>query len=234
MISSDPTPPAGPDARDHLAGLAELAAELVVDGRRAILGIAGGPGAGKTTFTEQLLAQLRCTHPDGWVAHLPMDGFHIADVQLVRLGSADRKGAQDTFDGLGYAHLLHRVRTEPDSTIYAPGFERTIEQPVAAALVIPPQARLVVTEGNYLLLDQEPWRTARAELEQTWYITTDHTLRLQRLVARHVRFGKTPTDAHTWVMRSDEANAQLVATSSSSADHVILNTKHGWRSAQLS
>lgn len=214
-----------------LAQLAELAADLVVDRRRAILGVAGAPGAGKTTFVEALVAEVARTHGPTWVAHLPMDGFHLADVQLRRLGAMGRKGAADTFDVYGYAHILHRVRANPEEEIYVPGFERELEQPISAALVIPSAARLVVTEGNYLLHDEQPWPEARAELDEVWYVTTDDDVRISRLIARHVQFGKSPEAAAEWVTRSDENNAQLVAASSAMAHRVIINAPEGWRTS---
>ena len=219
------------DADSGLAQLAELAADLVVDGRRAILGVAGAPGAGKTTFVEALVAEVARSHGAAWVAHLPMDGFHLADAQLRRLGAMGRKGAADTFDVYGYAHTLHRVRANPEEEIYVPGFERELEQPIAAALVIPSAARLVVTEGNYLLHDQAPWPDARAQLDEVWYVTTDHDVRTSRLIARHVRFGKSPEAAAEWVTTSDEKNAQLVAATSTLAHRVIINTPQGWRTS---
>ena len=158
-----------------------------------------------------------------------MDGFHLADAQLSRLGALDRKGAPDTFDADGYAHLLHRVRTCPEETIYVPGFERTLEQPLAAALVVRPAARLVVTEGYYLLLDDPPWPAARAQLDQVWYVATDPALRLSRLVARHVEFGKPAAEAEAWVLRTDERNAELVAATADRADLVVRNTASGWQ-----
>jgi pantothenate kinase len=212
-----------------LARLAELAAGLVADGHRAILGVAGEPGAGKTTFVEALVAEVARTHGPEWVVHLPMDGFHLADAQLRRLDALGRKGAADTFDGYGYAHLLHRVRTNPQEEIYAPGFERDLEQPIAAALVVPPAARLVVTDGNYLLHDEEPWPTARTELDEVWYVTTDKDVRIRRLIARHVEFGKSHDAAAQWVTTSDEKNAQLVAATSSRADRVVVNAPDGWQ-----
>ena len=214
---------------DGLARLAELAADLVGEGRRAILGVTGEPGAGKTTFVEALVAEVARTHGREWVAHLPMDGFHLADAQLRRLGAMGRKGAADTFDGYGYAHLLHRVRANPQEEIYAPGFERDLEQPIAAALVVVPAARLVVTEGNYLLHDDEPWPKARAELDEVWYVRTDNDVRISRLIARHVEFGKSPDAAAEWVSATDEENAQLVAATSTHADRVVINAPDGWQ-----
>lgn len=163
-----------------------------------------------------------------WVAHLPMDGFHLADVQLRRLGALSRKGAPDTFDAVGYAHVLERVHGCPDEVIFVPGFERTLEQPLAAALVIPPSAKLVVTEGNYLLLDQEPWTRARAQLDEVWFVSTDDEVRVSRLVDRHVRFGKSREDATEWVTSSDEPNAALVVATADRADRLVVNSPRGW------
>jgi pantothenate kinase len=226
-----------PDA--GLVELADRAAGLVPAGDagqsgRAILGIVGAPGSGKSTLAEQLLAILRLRHGDDWVAHVPMDGYHLADAQLRRLGSLDRKGAPDTFDADGYAHLLGRVRADPDRWIYAPGFERELEQPLAAALVVPPAARLIVTEGNYLLLDTPSWRAARGQLDEVWYITTDPAVRQERLVERHIRFGKAPDAARSWVLTVDEPNAVLIDEGAARADLVVVNGPQGWRLVGMS
>lgn len=160
-----------------------------------------------------------------------MDGFHLGDAQLARLGALDRVGAPDTFDAAGYAHTLRRVAGHPDETIYVPGFERTLEQPLAAALVVPPSARLVLTEGNYLLLDDPAWRDVRRHLAAVWYVTTDDDVRRERLVARHVEFGKTPVAAQAWAHGTDEVNAGLVAQTRVRADRVVVNGPDGWDAA---
>jgi pantothenate kinase len=158
-----------------------------------------------------------------------MDGFHLADAQLRRLGSLARKGAPDTFDADGYAHLLGRVKADPDEWIYVPGFERDLEQPLAAALVVPPSARLIITEGNYLLLDTPSWRAARAHLDEVWHVTADPAVRQQRLVARHIRFGKRAGAARDWVLTVDEPNAVLIDEGAARADLVVENAADGWR-----
>ncbi len=208
-----------------LASLVERARALGTTERRAILGITGPPGAGKTTLVSLLLDELA----DGagldadcqWVAHAPMDGFHLADVQLARLGLLDRKGAPETFDAGGYAAALDRLRRDTDEVVYLPGFERDIEQPIAASIAVPPSVRLVVTEGNYLLLDEGAWPRARAHLAEVWYCDVDDELRRRRLVDRHVEFGKTPASAAEWVDRSDEANARRVRIARAAADLVV-------------
>ncbi|MFK4547522.1 pantothenate kinase [Streptomyces tendae] len=190
-------------------------------GRRALLGIAGSPGAGKSTLAEHLVRELNGTGTP-WVAHVPMDGFHLADVELDRLGRRDRKGAPDTFDAAGYAALLDRLRAEEDGdVVYAPGFERVLEQPVAGAVPVPPSARLVVTEGNYLLLESGAWARVRARLDEVWFCALEETERVRRLVARHERFGKSPADAAAWALGPDRRNAELVAATRHRADLVV-------------
>ncbi|MFJ9820167.1 nucleoside/nucleotide kinase family protein [Streptomyces sp. NPDC101151] len=193
---------------------------LSAGGRRAILGIAGGPGTGKTTLAEHVVRALNADGPPR-VAHVPMDGFHLADVELDRLGRRDRKGAPDTFDAAGYAALLRRLREETDEVVYAPGFERVLEQPIAGAIPVPTTARLVVTEGNYLLLEQGSWARVRPCLDEVWFCEIDEQERIRRLVARHEEFGKDRAAAVAWVLGTDQRNADLIATTRDRADLVV-------------
>ncbi|MCC5474895.1 nucleoside/nucleotide kinase family protein [Streptomyces barringtoniae] len=200
--------------------LLDRARGLVRDGRRAVLGIAGSPGAGKTTLAEHLVRALNADGPP-WAAHVPMDGFHLADVVLDRLGRRDRKGAPDTFDAAGYAALLRRLREDTEDVVYAPGFERVLEQPIAGAIPVPPAARLVVTEGNYLLVAEGSWARVRPCLDEVWFCEADEDERIRRLVARHEEFGKDHEAAVTWVLGTDQHNADLVATTRKRADLVV-------------
>nr|WP_168514673.1 nucleoside/nucleotide kinase family protein [Streptomyces sp. S1D4-11]QIZ00249.1 nucleoside/nucleotide kinase family protein [Streptomyces sp. S1D4-11] len=200
--------------------LVERAEALVRPGRRAILGITGSPGAGKTTLAERLVRKLNGDAP-GRVAHVPMDGFHLADVELDRLGLRDRKGAPDTFDAAGYAALLGRLRDEEDDIVYAPGFERTLEQPIAGAVPVFRSARLIITEGNYLLLGDGAWARVRSRLDEVWFCELDEEERVRRLVARHEEFGKAHDTAVAWVLGTDQRNAGLVAATRDRADLVV-------------
>ena len=179
------------------------------------------PAAGKTSLAENLVRRLAGT--DDWAdsraAHLPMDGFHLADAELERLGLRDRKGAPETFDAGGYAALLRRVAA--GEVAWAPSFDRTVEQPMAQALPITANARFVITEGNYLLVPEPQWQAARQACTEVWYVRVAEETRLRRLVWRHVEFGKTPVAAREWVLRSDEPNAQLVAPTADLADLII-------------
>lgn len=197
---------------DDPDALVARALALVAGGRRAILGIAGPPGGGKSTLAETVVAAL-----GDRAVLVPMDGFHIAQPELVRLGRRDRMGAPDTFDAAGYVALLARLRSQDDEVVYAPAFRREIEEPVAGAIAVGPGVRLVVTEGNYLLL----WDAVRPLLDEAWYVEMDEATRLEWLTARHVEFGKTPDEAGEWVKRSDQANAAVVAATRERADVVV-------------
>ncbi|MEU8525894.1 nucleoside/nucleotide kinase family protein [Streptomyces sp. NPDC048629] len=197
--------------------LVARARRLAAPGARRILGLAGAPGAGKSTLASRLVSRL-----DGLAVLVPMDGFHLAQAELERLGRAERKGAPDTFDAVGYAHLLARLRApEPGVVVYAPAFDRSLEEPVAGAIPVPADVPLVVTEGNYLLHDEDGWASVRPLLDEVWYLELDDRRRVPRLVERHVRFGKERDRAEEWVRRSDEANARLVARGRDRADLVV-------------
>jgi pantothenate kinase len=209
---------------DDFDAVVRRARSVAHSGGRRVIGIAGSPGAGKTTLAVALVEALNDASPRGapWVSHVPMDGFHLADVELTRLGRLDRKGAPDTFDADGYAALLERLRSSrPDETVYAPAFDREIEQPVAGAIPVPPECRLVVTEGNYLLFDEPRWRRARAALDECWFCDVDADERRRGLVERHVRFGKSRSAAEEWVTAVDEPNAMAVEATRATADAVV-------------
>ncbi|NJP97256.1 nucleoside/nucleotide kinase family protein [Nonomuraea sp. FMUSA5-5] len=199
-----------------MEGLVERVRGLAAAGERVVVGIAGCPGAGKSTLAGRLAAALTAAGlPAVWV---PMDGFHLADVALERLGRLGRKGAIDTFDGHGYLALLRRLHTETGTVVYAPSFDRDIEQPIAGAIAVPPQARVVVSEGNYLLHDEDPWRQVRTAMTEVWYADLDDHVRLERLTRRHVRFGKSPEQAERWVATVDEPNAAAIRATRHRAD----------------
>lgn len=192
---------------------------LMASGQRKVLGLVGAPGAGKSTLAAALLAAIG---PDR-AQVVPMDGFHLANVELQRLGRAERKGAPDTFDSAGYVALLQRLREQraDDDIVYAPEFRREIEEPVAGAIAVLPSTQLVITEGNYLLHDVGPWRGAAALLDEVWYVDIDDAVRDQRLVLRHQQFGRSAEAARAWVDSTDAPNARLIAATKGRAHHVL-------------
>jgi len=192
--------------------------------RRAVLGIAGPPGAGKTTLVTRLLTAVTAYSAlSGRVAHLPMDGFHLPNATLEALGRRDRKGAPDTFNAIAYAGALASARTVPRAVVAAPSFDHVVGDPVPDSCLVPVEADLVVTEGNYLLLQSGDWAGVTELLDEVWWCALDGDVRVDRLVTRHVETGREVTDATEWVLRSDEANAQLVDGGAERADVVLLD-----------
>jgi len=190
---------------------------LLADGRRKLLGLVGAPGAGKSTLA--MVLQQAFT---GVSQVVPMDGFHLANVELQRLGRAGRKGAPDTFDVAGFAALLRRLRQQGGGEIvYAPEFRRDIEEPIAGAIAVLPATQLVITEGNYLLLDDGLWAGVAPLLDEVWYVEVDDALRTERLVQRHQRFGRSAQAARDWANGTDESNARLIAATRGLAQHVF-------------
>lgn len=208
------TPAALPEVpAPHLARIKGLLA----DGQRKLLGLVGAPGAGKSTLALALQQAFA-----GVSQVVPMDGFHLANAELERLGRQDRKGAPDTFDAAGYAAMLRRLRQQAQGEIvYAPEFRREIEEPVAGAIAVMPGTQLLITEGNYLLLDDGPWAAVAPLLDEVWYVEVDDALRTDRLARRHERFGRGPEAARDWVEQVDEPNARLIAATRARAQHVF-------------
>ncbi|NKQ55881.1 nucleoside/nucleotide kinase family protein [Amycolatopsis sp. K13G38] len=199
---------------DELLSRAEA---LVARGGRTMLGIAGSPASGKTTLARGIADALGTR-----AAVVGMDAFHLAQVELRRLGRLERKGAPDTFDGYGYVHLLRRLR-EAKETVYAPEFRREIEEPIAGAVAVAPEVSLVITEGNYLLVDSEPWGDVRGLLDEVWFLAPDEPERIERLVTRHRRYGRTLVEARQRALGSDQRNADLVQPTAARADLVLEN-----------
>lgn len=207
--------------RTDPAVLIHRARALAATGSRRLLGICGAPGAGKSTLAEQLVTAL------GERAVLVgMDGFHLAQRELRRLGREPRKGAPDTFDAAGYVDLIRRLRRNgPDhadaETVYAPEFRRELEEPIACAVPVAPEVPLVITEGNYLLLPDPPWRALRGLLDEVWFLAPDEPVRLARLVERHRRFGRSDAEAHDRAHGSDQANAARIQATADRADLIV-------------
>jgi pantothenate kinase len=214
-------------AASDLDALARRALGLVQGGHRAILAIAGSPGAGKTTLARALVARVDALAGEGTAAYVPMDGFHLANGTLDRLGRHDRKGAIDTFDGWGVLALVRRIRAETDHVVYAPSFDRAVDEGVAGAIAVEPAARLVVVEGNYLLVDEDPWGLLRAELDEAWFCATPADARFTRLVDRHTAGGRDPDAAEAWARDVDGANAVMIEATRGRADLVVDGTAAG-------
>jgi len=184
---------------------------------RVIIGLIGKPGAGKSSLSKYLLKHL----PKETTALVPMDGYHLSNAQLKTLGRADRKGAPDTFDANGYVELLKRIKTNFNDEIYFPIFHRDIEESIAAEGVVHPHTTLVLTEGNYLLVESDGWAGVADSLTESWFVDVDNDKRMARLVARHIKYGKSPEEAHAWANGTDQRNAELIETTRMKADVIF-------------
>ncbi|NVO05222.1 MAG: nucleoside/nucleotide kinase family protein [Rhodoferax sp.] len=198
-------------------GVLQRAQALIGSGQRKILGIAAAPGAGKSTLAEGLLLALGAQ-----AQVVPMDGFHLANSELQRLGRSGRKGAPDTFDAAGYVNLLRRIHNQqPGETIYAPEYRRELEEGIAGAVAIEASTPLIITEGNYLLLEDGAWGAVRGVLDEVWFLDIDSALRRQRLLARHMRFGRSRDNALAWIASTDEPNAERIERCRHRADWIV-------------
>ncbi len=199
-----------------IADLIDRAHTLIRPGERHLLGITGSPGTGKSTLTAALLAAL------GESAVLvPMDGFHYANQELERLGRRNRKGAPDTFDVDGYVALLTRLRHQRAPVIHAPIFNRDLEESIGSAIPVFRETPLVITEGNYLLLDHLGWEDVRPLLDDVWFLDLPVAERTARLLRRRIGHGHPPAESAAWVRTVDTPNAELVETIRHRADLIV-------------
>ena len=187
--------------------LTEIKEALESNGKRTFIGIVGKPGAGKSTVVEAIKERF----DQALVSIIPMDGYHLSDEELIAQGKRDRKGAPDTFDSNAFVELLRRVKSE-DGEITFPIFHRELEASIPDEGTVPLTAKVIITEGNYLLSQEHGFENVRKLLDKVYYIDINDEKRLERLIARHIRYGKTPDAAQDWAMGSDEANARYIET----------------------
>ncbi|MBT9288885.1 nucleoside/nucleotide kinase family protein [Prosthecodimorpha staleyi] len=207
------------DLADRVTTLA-AAIETRATGRRLLVGIVGPPGSGKSTLAEALVARLQATRP-GRAALLSQDGFHYDDAVLDPAGMRPRKGAPETFDVAGLVQCLKRLAARDEAAVAVPVFDRAIEIARAGARLIEPAAEIVVVEGNWLLLDEAPWRAVRPWLDLTAMLQVPEAVLRERLEARWRDLGFDEAAIAAKVDGNDLPNARRVLEASAAADLVL-------------
>ncbi|MEI8067198.1 MAG: nucleoside/nucleotide kinase family protein [Actinomycetes bacterium] len=172
---------------------------------RALIGIVGKPGAGKSTIVETIKSHF----PQNVISIVSMDGFHLSNEILEATGKRERKGAPDTFDQEGFIALLTHLKTGGED-IHFPIFHREIEAAIADEGMVPKEVKIVLVEGNYLLSTEFGWEGVRDLLSASYFLELEDSVRLERLIARHIKHGKSPEAARAWSLGSDESNARFI------------------------
>ena len=189
-------------------------------GRRLLVAIAGPPGAGKSTLSDGLVQRLNGREP-GCAAVLPMDGYHYDDGVLHERGLRPRKGAPNTFDVGGLIHMLERLRRNLEDEVAVPVFDRDLEIARAGARLVPRSVRIIVVEGNYLLLDREPWSGLDGLFDLTVMLTVPEPVLRQRLEARWTGYALSPEDMAHKLDVNDLPNGREVIAGSRVPDFLM-------------
>lgn len=195
----------------------DIAREITTRGAAAdrfLTAVAGPPGAGKSTLAGDIAKAIGVS-----ARVIPMDGFHLDNAVLDALGLRARKGAPETFDALGFVHLMRRLRAGSDAAI--PVFDRGMDLARAGADLVTHQHKYLIVEGNYLLLNDAPWCDLTPLFDLTVFIDVPEAELDRRLVARWDHYGKTPYDARRWIDSNDMPNIRRVTQGSRQADIVI-------------
>ncbi len=199
----------------------EILARLAETDGRLIVAVAGPPGAGKSTMSDYLLHAINKGGEAPSIV-VPMDGFHLDDAILDRRGLLSRKGSPPTFDCAGFAVLLQRLK-QVDGEVFIPVFDRSLELSRAAASVVGPEHRVLLVEGNYLLLDQQPWAQLAPFFDLTVYLDVPFDELERRLTDRWLGFGFDAETARNRALSNDIPNAELVVAQSRKADFVVVS-----------
>lgn len=200
----------------EISHLAALIFRRGANAARVIVAIAGPPAAGKSTIAEELVSFL----PEGSAAVVPMDGFHYDDRVLDQIGWRQRKGAPETFDLDGYESLLKRLKAA-DADVAVPIFDRSMELSRGSAAIVPKEARFIITEGNYLLLDEAPWDKLAPLFDMTIFLDVPREEVERRLVQRWIDYGRGIEAGRAWIDSNDMPNVDRVLTKRRKADVTI-------------
>lgn len=202
-----------------LEGLVDEALRLLEQPKRQFLAIAGAPGSGKSTTADMLQARLDEIHPNA-VEILPMDGFHFDDAVLNARGRRPWKGAPDTFDVGGLVSVIQRLRANEDA-VAVPVFDRALEISRGSARLIGQETKLIIVEGNYLLLDRAPWTQLATLFDVTVMVDVPPEVLAERLRARWVSYDLSDAQIREKLQSNDLPNGATVRNESRSADFIL-------------
>ena len=213
--------------RELINKINKLATELLEtlsnssDKGRYFLGITGCPAAGKSMLAKNLTDEINSRTGDDLAAVVPMDGFHLPNSILKQRAFLNIKGAPETFDVDSFVKLINRLHGFPDRSIMCPAYDRKIHDPVENSITIKPCNRLIIVEGNYLLLNVPPWNTIRTKMNEVWYIDTPLKTVKEQLLRRHIAGGTSKKEAERKVESVDLPNAVLIRKTLLFADKIV-------------
>ncbi|MCE8023444.1 nucleoside triphosphate hydrolase [Billgrantia aerodenitrificans] len=190
--------------------------ETAENRQRFIVALAGPPGAGKSFLSEWLCRELN-ERQAGIAAVVPMDGYHLDNAILEPLGQLPIKGAPETFDPDGLRHDLERIR-RADRNVAVPVFDRPLDLARAGGRLIATTHRIVIVEGNYLLLDRDPWRELRPLFDMTLLLEVADEVLEARLIQRWLGMGQDHEGAIDKARHKDMLNARLIKRESVAPD----------------
>ena len=187
---------------------------------RFILGLTGAPAAGKSTLAENLCTRWNDKHQNTAII-VPMDGYHLSNEQLKEAGTLHLKGVPKTFDAVGFVNKIRKIKNEPNKIHYCPLFDRSIEASIQDEIRVLPTHTMIIVEGNYLLLESEPWASLREHFDEVWFIEADAEALAQRLLERHQSAGKNTQEAQEKMNSTDLPNAELIGNTRSRATRIV-------------
>jgi pantothenate kinase len=204
--------------------LDDLAADLITKLARCeryLLGITGIPGAGKSTFSNYMAEAINRLLSQETAIVVPMDGFHLTNSILQARQLQLKKGAPETFDAIRFTQTLKLLGANTQLPIKCPTYDRHIHDPVEDAFIVDSRHRIVITEGNYLLLTEPPWSELKSLLNEVWFLQVEKSLALRRLLRRHMEGGMTATQAAAQIERVDIPNVRLIQQTGTRADRLL-------------